>query len=125
MRAWILAGFFMAAFAAQAFGVGEIHIDGVGIQEKPPFQYFLNGTVSNQTTDIREVVLRGQVVFYDRTAPKGDLPVRVLRKDITLILRPSESRNVQMQFFLEGNLPKTPLRVEPVLRQRRQRIWEA
>ena len=103
--------------------LGEISILNVHIQETPPFQYIVRGTVVNETAQEREVVLRAQAVMYDQTAPKGDLPIRVLRKDKTLILRPSEKREVEMTLIHEGRMPDVRFRVEPVLRIRRQRPW--
>ena len=119
--------FFVAAsfifLSAPLFGLGEISILDVKVQEKPPFQYKVHGTVVNETAQDREVVLRAQVVLYDLTAPKGDLPVRVLRKDITVILKASEKRNVEMTLIHEGRMPDVRFRIEPLLRMRRQRLW--
>ena len=105
------------------FAFGEISVRNVRLQDKPPFQYIVRGTVVNETDHDREVVLRAQVVMYDQTAPKGDLPVRVLRKDKTIILKASESREVEMNVIQEGNMPDVRFRAEPVLRVRRQRLW--
>lgn len=106
-----------------AFGAGEISIQNVHLQDKPPFQYVVRGIVANETAEAREVVLRAQVVMYDQTAPQGDLPVRVLRKDQTIILKPSEKRQVALTVIQEGRMPDVRFRAEPVLRVRRQRPW--
>ncbi len=116
----MLACFFAAA---PLFAVGEISVLDIHLQEKPPFQYIVRGTVVNETQQDREVVLRAQVVMYDQTAPKGDLPVRVLRKDKTIILKGSEKREVEMTVIQEGRMPDVRFRAEPVLRIRRQRLW--
>lgn len=105
------------------FAAGEINILDVKVLEKPPFQYKVQGTVVNETDHAREVVLRAEVVMYDETAPKGDLPVRVLRKDMTVILKAAEKRNVELTLIQEGRMPDVRFRVEPILRMRRQRLW--
>lgn len=110
-------------FSSELFAVGEISVQNVRLQDKPPFQYKVRGTVVNETAQDREVVLRAQVVMYDQTAPQGDLPVRVLRKDKTIILKASESREVEMTVIQEGRMPDVRFRAEPVLRVRRQRLW--
>lgn len=115
--------FSFCLLASSIFAAGEIDIQNVGVQDKPPFQYIVRGTVINTTTQDREVVLRAQVVMYDQTAPKGDLPVRVLRKDQTIILKASEQRVVELPVMQEGRMPDVRFRVEPVLRIRRQRPW--
>lgn len=121
-----ICAFFIAAvflISAPLFGAGEISVVNVHLQDKPPFQYIVRGTVVNETAQDREVVLRAQVVMYDQTAPQGDLPVRVLRKDKTIILKASESREVEMKVIQEGRMPDVRFRAEPVLRVRRQRLW--
>lgn len=125
MKNKIYAFFIAAVFlmSAPLFGAGEISVVNVCLQDKPPFQYIVRGTVVNETAQDREVVLRAQVVMYDQTAPQGDLPVRVLRKDKTIILKASESREVEMKVIQEGRMPDVRFRAEPVLRVRRQRLW--
>ncbi len=115
-----LFGYFLAA---PLFGIGEISILDIKVHNKPPFQYKVQGTVVNETDHDREVVLRAEAVMYDETAPKGDLPVRVLRKDTTVILKAAEKRNVEITLIHEGRMPDVRFRVEPVLRVRRQRLW--
>ncbi len=105
------------------FAFDEIRIENVAADEKPPYGYWLRGSVSNQTDNPREVILRAQVAIFDKNSPPGDLPVRILRKDITIILKPREAKNAEVEFFNKGVLPKTDLRIEPLLRLRRQRIW--
>ncbi len=112
-----------AGFVSTLKAFGEVSVDNVSLQQTQPFQYKVTGKVVNATEEPREVVLRAQAVFYDETAPKGDLPIRVLRKDITLVLRASETREVQAVLFEEGRLPDVRFRVEPELRIRRQRLW--
>ncbi len=112
---------FLAPALAQAFG--EISIQNIGFEEFPPFKYKVSGTVKNETGETREVALRAQVVFYDEAAPKGDLPVRVLSKDRTIVLRASETRNIEVFLFKEGRMPDTRLRAQPQIRIHYQRLW--
>ncbi len=110
-------------FSMPARAEGEILIKNISLEELPPFQYKVKGLVSNNTGQAREVVLRGEVVVYDRSAPKGDVPVRVLRRDSTIVLKAREKRIVTLDFLLEGRMPDVPLRNQPVLRVRRQKPW--
>ena len=98
-------------------------MDDIELQQDPPFQYKVIGEVINKTAEAREVVLRAQVVFFDQSSPKGDIPVHVLRKDMTVILRGSEKRNVAAVLFQEGHPPDVRYRIEPELRIRRTRLW--
>ena len=105
------------------FAYGEIKIEGVTVENQSPSRYVLSGSVTNASEETREVVLRGQIVFYERGTPEGDLPIAVLRKDITQVLTPWETRGLKILLLNEGAVPKTALRTKPVLRIRRQRVW--
>ena len=124
-RPIFLISLFLAAlfFPRPAQAVGEIKIEKVGLRTFSPDHYFVTGQVSNTTQDSREVVLRAQVLFYEKGSPKGDIPAMILRKDRTLVLRPLETRKVKTRLLNEGDLPRSELRLEPVLRVRRQRPW--
>ncbi len=102
---------------------GEINLSAPTLEQEPPDHYYVLGEVTNTTDKTREVILRAQVVFYDKAVPKGDLPVMVLRKDMTLILKSKEHKELRIPILKEGFLPRLDLRVEPELRLRRQRIW--
>lgn len=101
----------------------DIAIQDVMINRIAEDKYEVTGNVINQTEQPRELVLRGQVTFYDRTAPKGDKPVMILRRDITQVLKVKESRIVKILLIDEGATEETSLRPEPMLRVRRNRIW--
>ncbi len=118
--------FFAVVFCAASFQVlalGEIQVESVRIETQSPGNYWLVGTVRNTTSEAREVTLRAQIVFFDRAAPEGDLPVALLRKDRTEILRAGEAREVRVTLLNEGTPPRGDLRLEPLLRIRRQRLW--
>ncbi len=118
--------FFLAllvSFSAPLFAIGEISIENVVMQEIPPFRYQVTGTIRNASNETREVVLRGQIVVYDRGVRKGDVPLRVLRRDVTIILKNLEERQITVDFVTEGRLPDVATRTEGFLRMRRQRVW--
>lgn len=111
------------SFSSGLHAAGEIVIDGISLEQDPPDHYYVIGTVVNATNEPREVILRAQVLFYDNAVPKGDLPVIVLRKDKTMILKAQEKKTLRIPILKEGVLPRLDLRVEPQLRLRRQRVW--
>ncbi|MCI0597439.1 MAG: hypothetical protein L0Z48_13015, partial [candidate division Zixibacteria bacterium] len=100
-----------------------INVEGVRATVISPARYELTGNVTNTSEDAREVTLRAQITFYDRTAPKGDLPLDYLRKDITEVLRPGENRAVRVVLLRSGAPLHDAVRLEPFLRIRRQRVW--
>lgn len=102
---------------------GQIQITNISAREVSEGHYVLEGLVSNKTTNPKELVLRAQITFYDRTAPRGDLPLAVLRKDITIILKSGEERSLQIPLINEGKRWHGAVRLEPFLRIRRQRAW--
>lgn len=114
---------FILLIAPLLFAEGEILIGEVQLTDKAVDRYSLSAPVTNTTGDPREVTLRGLISFYDRTSPMGDIPVMQLRKDITLILRPGEERQIDMNMIAEGSLPAGALRKEALVRLRRQRVW--
>ena len=105
------------------WAVGEIQVEGVSVDVAAPGRYVLSGTIRNRTEDPREVTFRAQVTAYDKSSPKGDVPVIVIRKDQTIILRPREKRKIEVTLFDEGIPPEGSLRYEPMIRVRRQRLW--
>ena len=102
---------------------GEIVIEGVSAEQRTPTKYLVVGKVRNRTQESREVILRAQVVFYDKAAPKGDVPAANVWKDVTLVIWPNENRKIEIPLILEGGKPAGSLRMEPGLRLRRQREW--
>ncbi len=120
----ILSGIFLAAaFPPLLFAAGEIQVDSPVINPNPPDRYEVAATVSNQTTERAEGVLRAQIFFFEESMPMGDLPAMVLRKDETIVLKQGESRQVAVKLINEGTLPKGRLRAVPEMRVRRQRVW--
>lgn len=119
--------FFLASnfllLASSVIAAGEIAIENVAVERKTSSQYVLSATVINQSPEPREVILRAQISFYDKAAPKGDLPVAVLRKDVTVVLRKEENRRLAVDLVEEGPKEKGSIRLEPSLRIRRQRPW--
>ena len=101
----------------------QIDVSNVGYAESAPGKFLVTGNLQNPTRETREIVVRGLLTFYDKTAPKGDVPIFVLRKDVTIILKAGEGRSVEISLINEGGMPRGALRIEPVLRVRRQRIW--
>ena len=110
-------------FSTTLFAVGEVSIKDILSREIAPLRYELSFQITNTTSDVREVTLRSQIELFDRSAPVGDLPVNILRKDQTMVLRAGESRDVMVHFVGEGPTPKGDLRVSPLVRIRRQRVW--
>ena len=128
LRSFSLLTFFAAALffvlnIPSLFAYGEVAIGDISAESRTPNRYVLHGTVTNVVGDPREVILRAQIAFYDRTAPAGDLPLSVLRKDLTLILKSGESRKVTISMFREGTSMKGAIRMVPSIRVRRQREW--
>ncbi len=110
-------------FVPCLFSADEIIIQDISAKEIAPQRFTLKYHVSNATVDSREVVLRSQIEVFDRAVPAGDLPVNILRKDQTLVLKPGESRDMSVDFVGQGQPAKGDLRVSPVVRIRRQRVW--
>ena len=117
----MIVGFLACSSLLEA--AGEIQIQGTRYVERTSDRYFLEGLIENTTEDPREVVVRAQLSFFERGVPAGDVPVFILRKDLTLILKPGEGREMKIPLVDEGTRPKTALRIEPMLRVRRQREW--
>lgn len=115
--------FLLAVSAPPARAIGEIQITFNGMDEPAPGRYVLEALVKNRTDLPREIILRGQITFYDKAAAPGDVPLQILRKDITIILKSGESRSVKMGLLNEGSFPRGEIRVEPFVRLRRQKPW--
>ncbi len=113
--------FLSAAF--QSPSVRQISVVNIEYSQTSSDKFLLIGTLQNLTPEPREVILRGQLVFYDTASPKGDLPLFILRKDMTVILRGGESLPVEIPIINEGKIPRGSFRIEPMLRVRRQRLW--
>lgn len=110
-------------FLPVAAAMGEIQIDSLAVQEYPPHHYDVSAMMNNKTAETREVVLRAQLFFFEQAAPPGDLPVMILRKDETVVLKAGKRRSITVKLIHEGKLPKGSLRMEPEIRIRRQRVW--
>ena len=121
MNRW--ASLFLALFFASALYAGDVHVDKIRYEEKKANFYVLSGTLTNDGGSPREAVVRGQLTFYDKASPKGDVPVAVVRKDITVVLRTGEIRNLEIPLYNEGRMPAGSFRAEPMLRIRREREW--
>ena len=119
---FILAACFLAG-ARFLFADGEISIQGITYLVHSPHRYEVIGSMKNETEEPREVVYRAQLTFYEKTAPVGDKPAFLVRKDVTIILRPGERKKIRTVLLAEGTPPKGALRAEPILRIRRQRPW--
>ena len=101
----------------------DIKIENISLQMETPNKYLLFGNVKNETDKTKEVILRGQLTFYDRSSPKGDVPAAIIRKDITIILKAGEARNLEIILLNEGTTPEGALRMEPNIWLRRQKDW--
>ena len=115
--------FLAAARPLPAATAAEVRIEGVGFEAKSPSHYVVRGTVSNETAESRDLILRAQMTFYDKAAPRGDVPAAVLRKDIAIVLKAGETRALEIPMIEEGTHPKGSFRVEPSIRIRRSREW--
>lgn len=125
MKRWrsiffISAFFFLAPFTGTA---GEIQLDNIQLVSHLPDRYEVSVNITNAAFNSREIVLRAQVFFYDAASPKGDIPVMILRKDETIVMKSGEQRTITVKLINEGILPKGRLRLEPEIRIRRQREW--
>ncbi|MBN1689343.1 MAG: hypothetical protein JW893_09590 [Candidatus Omnitrophica bacterium] len=103
--------------------VGGVNIQHVAAKQRTPSKYVLTAELVNDSGEDKEVILRGQITFYDKAAPKGDLPVTSVRKDVSVVLRKYETRNFETLLIIEGTPPVGSLRMEPSLRIRRSREW--
>lgn len=101
----------------------DVYVENIMSEMIDPSKYVVMGHVVNAYDDKREVVLRAQIAFFDRTNPVGDLPVSILRKDTTVFFDPHESKQVRVELLNEGPPPEGALRREPMLRIRRVREW--
>ena len=110
-------------FSQSVWAFDEIQISNISLTEKAASKFLLSGDVVNTSNEPREVILRSQISFYDRSSPERDVPVAVIHKDMTIILKPQESRRLDIPIINEGAMPKTAIRTEPSLRIRRQRVW--
>lgn len=114
--------FFFLACAAPC-GAGEISIENVAAARETADRYAVTATVHNAGEATREVFLRAQLAFYDRSSPRGDLPEMILRKDAIEILKGGETRSLHFTLFEEGVRPRGAFRREPSVRIRRERVW--
>ncbi len=106
-----------------SFSVEEIWIRNVNWEPKGAGKFFLGAEVTNMTSEPREAILRAQLSFYDKASPHGDVPLSILRKDTTIILKAYEKRRLELILIDEGSPLQAELRIEPSLRLRRQRVW--
>ena len=103
--------------------VSQINVNNVAYVQTAPGKFTLSGNIQNPTSEPREIVVRGILSFYDQSVRKGDVPLFTLRKDTTIVLTSSESRLLEIPLMNEGEMPRGAVRIEPVIRVRRQRIW--
>lgn len=110
-------------FSPYLWCANEILIQNVVVTKKADDKYMIAGKVTNKSAEPRELVFRGQLTFYDRTAPEGDKPVMILRRDVTKVIKAGQTRSVRIPLIDEGATEMTSLRAEPMLRVRRNRVW--
>ena len=103
---------------------GAIKISDVTAVRDSPTQHFVRANLHNTSDQMMETVVRSELAFYDRNSPEGDLPVHVLKKDQSFILKPQETLPLEAKFLEEGAPPSIPLRIEPLVRIRREREWK-
>lgn len=108
---------------APAFAVSEIEVSNVTIDSQSQDRYSVVAILENQTDKPREVTVRGQIFFFEAASPDTDRPAMVLRRDMTVILKEKEKREIRIRLINEGSYPKQRLRLKPEVRIRRQRIW--
>ena len=120
----LLLFFFFLVAASSLYAEGEITLQDIHLQEKAADRYSLEGKAVNTTEEPREVILRGIISFFDRSAPPGDIPVMSLQKDVTIILKSHEERDLSFEMINEGAKPQGALRTEPLIRIRRERVWK-
>lgn len=120
-----LGGAALAFFCAvpAGFSAGEIAITDLQAERIENSRYHLKAQIMNTSSETREIVLRSQIEIFDQNAPRGDLPLSILRKDKNWVLKPGESRVLEEDFLAQGTALKGALRIEPKLRVRRNRIW--
>lgn len=120
----LLAFLFFCTLApvSDAWAVEPVHVSDVMLKESTDKRYIIEGRLTNMTDQSRDVIFRTQLTLYDKTAPKGDLPVSILRRDKNIVLKAWESRKVEIVFVSENQL-RGSLRLEPSIRIRRQREW--
>ena len=122
-RFFSVALIFCTLFPFSGEAANEIKISTPEVRQQDPARYEVLALVQNISEETREVVIRTQIFFFEEGSPDGDLPVMVLRKDDTLVLKGGENRNVMIRLINEGTLPKARLRLKPEVRIRRQRVW--
>ncbi len=110
-------------FVPAGFSVGEIAISDIQAEQIENGRYHLKAQITNTTSETREIVLRSQIEIFDQNAPRGDLPVSILRKDKNWVLKPGESRALDDDFLAQGVPLKGEMRIEPLVRIRRNRVW--
>lgn len=111
-------------FAANSARAQEsIHVTNLSAAKLAWDQFQLHAEIENRTEVDQEVVFRAQITFYDRSAPVGDLPVSILRKDFIKILKVREKKVITVDLINEGSAIPGAVRMEPMLRVRREREW--
>ena len=102
---------------------GEVEISNVAYTDVAADRFDVAGTLTNSSSETREVVVRAQMTLYDRAAPRGDKPIAVIQKDTTHILKASETRDIRVRLINEGSPIRESIRKEPMMRIRRNRVW--
>ena len=118
---WIGLTFFQTLAFASA---SVLKISEVSAERESPSIHWIHASLENTATESMETTLRFRLAFYDRNSPEGDIPVNVLRKDQTIVLKPNEIRKMDVKFLEEGASPLIPVRIEPTVRIRREREWK-
>ena len=111
------------SFSFRVWALGEVEVKAVSYQENKAGHYLVQCEIANTTDEAREVILRAAIHIYEKASPKGDLPLMVLRKDSTIVLRPQETRALQIPILNEGDYPRGSFRTEATVRIHRQRPW--
>jgi hypothetical protein len=122
LKTFLLTSLMVVLFATSTRA--EVQISNVTLTENSLDEHWVHGEILNNSPEVREVTFRTQVIFYERNSPRGDLPLNVLRKDQTIILKAQEKRLVDVKFIEQGGRPLLPIRAEPLMRVRREREWK-
>jgi len=122
---FLLAGliFLILSAAPDLQAAREIEIGLARVVQLSEDRYNVLASIANKTPEPREIILRYALYFYDRSAPSGDIPIMVIRKDRTIILKRREQRTIKTLLIREGGQERGAFRLEPKVRLRRQRPW--
>jgi hypothetical protein len=122
-RSLALFFFLSLVFSGPAFPAEEIQIESIVSRRVSFDRYLITARLINATNEPREVTLHAQLSFYDKTAPIGDRPVMIIRKELSVVLKKKQTKKFRVSLINEGVQPKAPMRFEPILRVQRQKVW--